>query len=128
MGNDDDRSQNSGNGNDNYENEDSKSSSIQFMITNRMRRILQDDLGYLTNEIDTMDPQIAAIVIERQLNRPVAGMPSSWKRTLPVINKINFSEHSKKFFKSLKIGTEKIIRFTLNVAKFAVPISIGPLV
>ena len=48
------------------------------MITNRMRRILEDDLDYLPAEIDVMDPQIASVVIERGLSRPSNGMPKKW--------------------------------------------------
>jgi hypothetical protein len=47
--------------------------SIQFMITNRMRRLLENDLNYLTEEVDIMDPQIASVVIERGLARPTTG-------------------------------------------------------
>lgn len=47
--------------------------SLQFMITNRMRRLLENDLNYLSEEVDNMDPQIASIVIERGLARPTTG-------------------------------------------------------
>ena len=40
---------------------------LQYMITQRMRRILQDDLNYLPEEVDVMEPQIAAAVIEKNL-------------------------------------------------------------
>jgi len=53
---------------------------IQFMITQRMRRVLEDELGYLVEEVDCMEPQIAAVVIERGLARPSNGMPISWQR------------------------------------------------
>ena len=48
------------------------------MITMRMRRVLEDDLNYLSDEVDIMDPQIAAIVVERGLPRPSTGMPKKW--------------------------------------------------
>ena len=59
------------------------------MITQRMRRVLEDELGYATDEVDVMEPQIAAVVIERGLARPSAGMPRSWrkKRTWPINDK-----------------------------------------
>lgn len=59
------------------------------MITQRMRRVLEDELGYGTDEVDIMEPQIAAVVIERGLARPTAGMPRSWrkKRTWPINDK-----------------------------------------
>ena len=42
------------------EDDDSSPSSanIQFMITNRMRFILENELGYLPEEVDEMEPQI----------------------------------------------------------------------
>ncbi len=49
------------------------------MITRRMRRELVDNLGYLSSEVDEMEPSVAAVVIERGLARPSSGMPSSWK-------------------------------------------------
>jgi hypothetical protein len=48
------------------------------MVTMRMRRVLEDELNYLSDEVDIMDPQIAAIVIERGLPRPSTGMPKKW--------------------------------------------------
>ena len=56
------------------------SSGIQFMITNKMRSVLQGDLGYLKEEVDEMEPQIASVVIERRLVRPLKGMPVAWRR------------------------------------------------
>ena len=38
---------------------------VQVMITRRMRRKLIDDLGYLSSEVDEMEPSVAAVVIER---------------------------------------------------------------
>ena len=32
---------------------------VQFMITNKMRRVLEGPLGYLPNEVDEMDPQVS---------------------------------------------------------------------
>jgi hypothetical protein len=34
---------------------------IQFMITNRMRYILENDLGYSPEEVDDMEPQIVCL-------------------------------------------------------------------
>eukprot|EP01040_Poterioochromonas_malhamensis_P007583 gene7583-8186_t len=56
------------------------SAEIQFMITNKMRNTLIQDLGYLSSEVDNMEPQIAAVVIERSLKRPRKGMPASWRK------------------------------------------------
>lgn len=53
------------------------------MVTNRMRRVLEDDLNYHEEEVELMDPQIASVVIERGLARPLTGMPKSWQRIKP---------------------------------------------
>ena len=56
---------------------------LQFMVTNRMRRVLEDELNYHEEEVELMDPQIASVVIERGLARPLTGMPKSWQRIKP---------------------------------------------
>lgn len=76
---------NSDDDDDNNNNKSSKkrsstSASIQYMITNKMRKTLVDELGYLNHEVNEMDPQIAAVLLEKRLPRPMNGMPSSWKR------------------------------------------------
>ena len=60
-----------------------KAPGIQFVITNRMKRVLEDDLNYHEEEISVMDPQIASVVIERGLARPATGMPRSWQKIQP---------------------------------------------
>ncbi|CAM9690844.1 unnamed protein product [Ectocarpus sp. 4 AP-2014] len=55
---------------------------IQVMITRNMRKVLMDELGYAADEVDDMDPQIAAVVIEKSLPRPRAGMPIAWRRSI----------------------------------------------
>lgn len=47
----------------------STTASMQIMITNRMRFVLENDLNYLPEEVDAMEPQIAAVVISRNLVR-----------------------------------------------------------
>jgi hypothetical protein len=56
------------------------SASIQYMVTRKMRAVLVEDLNYTDGEVDEMEPQIARVVIERRLQRPSKGMPSSWRR------------------------------------------------
>jgi len=51
------------------------------MITQRMRKMLMDDLEYLSEEVEAMEPQIASVVIERKLALPSNGMPISWRRS-----------------------------------------------
>ena len=86
----------------------SKSKGIQIMVTQRMRRVLEDELGYTADEVDAMEPQIAAVVIERGLARPTAGMPKSWrkKRTWsPIVSKdvlANVKNRVKAVWRALK--------------------------
>lgn len=68
--------------------DDKTSGGIQYMITNRMRRVLIESLGYLPDEVDCMDPQVAAVVIERGLSRPSKGMPLSWKQNRQEENQV----------------------------------------
>eukprot|EP01041_Mallomonas_annulata_P004842 gene4842-9646_t len=65
---------------DDYSDDEKSSASVQYMITNRMRRVLTDDLGYMDSEVESMAPEVAAVVIERGLQRPSNGMPASWRR------------------------------------------------
>ena len=94
------------NGDYNDEDDDNaprKSKGIQIMITQRMRRVLEDELGYGTDEVDVMEPQIAAVVIERGLARPAAGMPKSWRKKKtwsPVVDR-KLIENVKNRIKSL---------------------------
>lgn len=87
------------------------------MITNRMRRILEQDLNYLPEEIDKMDPQIAPMVIERKLSRPSTGMPKKWI-------KYHKSEASmSKYAAGLKNSFERFTNFAVNqVLPVALPI------
>jgi hypothetical protein len=45
-----------------------------------MKYELINNLNYTEEEVEDMDPQVAAIVIEKGLSRPIKGMPDSWKR------------------------------------------------
>ena len=60
-----------------------KNVSTSPKITPEMREILIDSLKYTDKEVNIMDPDVAVIVIEKQLKRPVNGMPRSW-------NKLNY--------------------------------------
>jgi hypothetical protein len=42
---------------------DKSSAEIQFMITNKMRHTLVNDLGYLSEEVDEMEPQVLSSYI-----------------------------------------------------------------
>ena len=116
------------NDNKNGEVSSSNSANIQYMITQRMRRVLEDELRYLPEEVDVMEPQIASVVIERNLSRPSNGMPASWRRTDPSDIPIG-GKSINAFFKSIKLLTRKFAdTFGLAAKKFfpaAIPIVIG---
>lgn len=99
---------------------DSPPQGIQYMITNRMRRILTNDLGYLDNEVDAMEPQIAAVVIEKQLARPLSGMPPGWRRT-DIVDDDEGSALARSL-QSLKSLTQKISSAISFFAKKALPV------
>ncbi|CAM9626749.1 unnamed protein product [Scytosiphon promiscuus] len=61
---------------------DPYSARMQVMITRNMRKVLVEELGYLAEEVDDMDPKIAAVVIEKSLPRPRAGMPIAWRKSI----------------------------------------------
>lgn len=100
--------------------EDAKDdASLQFMITNRMRRVLEDDLNYHIEEIEVMDPQIASVVIERGLARPPTGMPKAWQSIKP--SKTLTSDMRKLIFNMMNGARSKIFscyRAMTNVMKF----------
>lgn len=73
-----------------FDSNDKTSGGIQYMITHRMRRILIESLGYLPDEVDSMDPQVAAVVIERGLSRPSKGMPLSWRQNRQDGSRVQF--------------------------------------
>ena len=116
------------NDNKNGEVSSSNSANIQYMITQRMRRVLEDELRYLPEEVDVMEPQIASVVIERNLSRPSNGMPASWRRTDPSDIPIG-GKSINAFLKSIKLLTRKFAdTFGLAAKKFfpaAIPIVIG---
>eukprot|EP00904_Undaria_pinnatifida_P003329 jgi/Undpi1/12998/HiC_scaffold_7.g02662.m1 len=51
-------------------------------LFNVVLKVLVEELDYLPDEVDDMDPQIAAVVIEKSLPRPRAGMPIVWRRSI----------------------------------------------
>jgi hypothetical protein len=61
----------------------SSKAGLQFMITQRMRKVLTQDLGYTNQEVQRMKPDVAAVVIQRNLIRPKSGMPAPWFRDAP---------------------------------------------
>lgn len=55
-----------------------EASSATFMITNEMKRILIEELGYKRTEATNMRVELVASVIEQRIFRPSDGMPTSW--------------------------------------------------
>jgi len=100
-------------------------SKMQFMVTNRMREILIEELNYLESEVEMIEPQIAAVVIERGLSRPSAGMPPSWKKTnvSPLVN-LPKKKSTNKLFNPLN-GIIKSIKFMFNKTKYILPVIAG---
>jgi len=102
---------------------DDSNSKVQFMVTKKMRKTLIEELGYLESEIDMIEPQIAAVVIERGLSRPSSGMPASWKKTN--ISKVSrVRKHNKNIFSGLFKSLGTIIRAIFNKTKFIGAIAI----
>jgi hypothetical protein len=65
-------------------------------VSSRMRRALVEELRYTHEEIDFIEPQIAAVVLERGLSRPVGGMPIRWRRQKVEAKKISASPEPEK--------------------------------
>lgn len=85
------------------------SNEIQFMITHSMRLKLQDDLGYLPEEVDDMEPQIAAVVIEKELARPSKGMPSSWRKKTNIILRTSFGKKISQILADSKVVVDRSV-------------------
>ncbi len=116
--------------------DDRNSSALQWLITNRMKLVLMKDLGYTESEIDQMEPQvgvraifnyhhlnfsiyvqIAAVVIERKLRRPLKGMPESWRKHNPN----TFLIVARTIRKNLVCRTLGVVRFARSNWKYVIP-------
>lgn len=53
---------------------------VQFMITAIMKQQLVD-LGYSEADIESLNPQRAAAIIDNNIHCPSQGVPSTWKRS-----------------------------------------------
>lgn len=51
---------------------------VQYMITRNMKRVLVDELGYTEQEVDNMKPDVAAVLTSKRLKRPSGGMPDAF--------------------------------------------------
>lgn len=81
---------------------DESKKGVQFMITSKMKNILVNELGYLEEEVRDMEPQIAVVVIERQLRRPMDGMPVAWKRPGKLVKERSSGNQINAFLDSVK--------------------------
>ena len=104
--------------------DESNAASVQYMITRRMRKVLEEELSYLPEEVDVMLPQVAKVVIERGLSRPLKGMPESWRRDDDVssedgsINSDALINKMKFIIKKLFIPAAGVLIYTgLNTSK-----------
>ena len=51
---------------------------VQYMITRNMKRLLTEELGYTESEVDSMKPDVAAVLTSKRLKRPSTGMPDAF--------------------------------------------------
>ena len=54
------------------------SPTVEYMITQNMRRVLIRDLGYTSQEINNMKPDVATVIVSKMLKRPKSGMPTAF--------------------------------------------------
>lgn len=106
-------------------NNDGNTGKIQYMVTQRMRRVLEDDLGYLSREIDVIEPQIAAVVIERRLSRPANGMPSSWRRPDASSGGVNAARNMNTLGKRIKDLSKVVLSLATKVLPVVLPLAFG---
>ena len=59
---------------------DKYNAKMQWVITGRMKKALVEELHYLPEEVEAMMPDVAAVVINKHLERPKRGMPPEWRR------------------------------------------------
>lgn len=59
---------------------DKYNAKMQWVITNKMKKILAEELHYEMEEVEAMMPDVAAVVINKHLERPKRGMPPEWRR------------------------------------------------
>jgi len=89
---------------------------VQWVITQKMKRELIQELDYLPSEVDQMDPQVASVVLRKGLRRPASGMPVSWKRS----RRSNHPDPRSKPTQYVEIPMKSIVLAPIRVLKFAV--------
>lgn len=58
---------------------------VNRQVATAIRKSLRE-LGYSDTDIDSMKPEIAKIVVRRQLQKPASGMPKSWRIEINTAN------------------------------------------
>lgn len=56
--------------------------SIQFMITNAMKKTLVEELEFLPDEVEVMRPEVAKELIDKKMKRPFG------KRPMPEVSRV----------------------------------------
>lgn len=59
---------------------DKYNAKMQWLITNKMKKVLREELHYEAAEVEAMMPDVAAVVINKHLERPKRGMPAEWRK------------------------------------------------
>jgi len=59
---------------------DKYNAKMQWVITNKMKKVLREELHYEGEEVEAMMPDVAAVVINKHLERPKRGMPPEWRK------------------------------------------------
>lgn len=54
------------------------SSSVAFMITREMKRVMIEELGYRRRDVDIMRPELAGPIVQKRLRCPPDGIPQDW--------------------------------------------------
>ena len=51
---------------------------VEYMITQNMRKVLIRELGYTNQEINKMKPDVATVIVSKMLKRPKNGVPAEF--------------------------------------------------
>lgn len=51
------------------------------MITNEMKRVLIEELGYRRQEVERLREELAGPIIEKRVARPLEGVPADWTKS-----------------------------------------------
>lgn len=88
---------------------DTPPSTAKTTIDTATAKLLRDELGYRKKEVAAMRPDVAAIVAQKRLSRPVEGMPTNWYQPTEATTKAGRNRR----------GTTTLT----NVVRIAVPVA-----